>query len=139
MNRPTRDQTNMRIAEIISERATCGRAKVGCVIVLNHRIISTGYNGPVMGGKHCELLNCDLKLPCQFSVHAEANAIAAAAKAGISLDGSTLYCTHEPCKDCAKIIVQSGIIEVKWKNPYTSNMGTKILELNSVSVEQINE
>lgn len=141
MDRPTRHETNLKIAETIAQRATCGRAKIGCVITVNHRIVSTGYNGPVMRGKHCDDLHCNLQEKCQYSVHAEANAICAAAKAGISLQNATLYSTVEPCYECAKLIIQAGITSVKFRKLYTtsSNSGSSLLRDNDINVEWIDE
>lgn len=138
MRRPSREQTNMTIAHVIAERATCGRAKVGCVITQNHRVVSSGYNGP-LGGHHCDKLGCDLEHKCQYSVHAEANAIAAAAREGIRLNKATLYCTFAPCKDCARLIVQSGIKEVYYLKNYTTpnNEGLTLLIENKVKIIQM--
>lgn len=133
--RPTRYELNMMIAELISERATCLRAKVGCVILKDNRIVSTGYNGPIIPGKHCEHLQCDLDNKCIHSIHAEANAIAAAAKNGIALDDCVMFCTHGTCYECAKLIVQAGIRKVVYKVPYHDVEGLGLMRLNGVEVD----
>lgn len=126
--RPHRDALNMTIAEVISLRGTCQRAKVGCVIVKDGRIISTGYNGSVVPGKHCNELGCDIHSKCKHSVHAEANAISFAAREGLSLKTASLYCTTAPCYECAKLIIQAGITHVYWMAGYTNNEGLDILK-----------
>lgn len=134
MSRLDRIETNILVATVIAQRASCKRAKVGCVITKNHRIVSTGYNGPLLN-TDCTEANCDLKQKCQHAVHAEANAIAAASCQGIPLKGATLYCTHCPCYDCAKLIVQSGISAVVYMNDYkTSNEGFLLLMESPVDI-----
>lgn len=121
-SRPSRDFLNLQIAELISQRATCLRAKVGCVITIEGRIISTGYNGTLVGV--CNEAVCDIKSKCRHAVHAEANAISFAASMGIKLNGATLYCTYCPCYECAKLIAQSGITRVVYMNEYHSMKDT---------------
>lgn len=134
MSRLDRIETNLLVAATISLRADCQRAKVGCVITGNHRIISSGYNGPLLD-LDCSEAHCKITEKCKHAVHAEANAIAAASKWGIPLLGATLYCTHCPCYDCAKIIVQSGITHVFYLHDYkTSLEGWALLE-NAPTVE----
>jgi dCMP deaminase len=127
MNRLDRIETGILSAAVIAHRAKCQRAKVGCVITKNHRIVSSGYNGPLLG-VDCSEANCEISTKCKHAVHAEANAIAAASREGISLKDSTLYCTHCPCYECAKLIIQSGICLVIYLNDYkTSNDGFLLL------------
>jgi dCMP deaminase len=128
--RITREAANMAIAHIISMRGTCKRARVGCVITQDNRIVATGYNGG-LGLTHC---NCNVDEKCKNSVHAEANAISFAAKIGVSLAGSTLYCTHAPCFECAKLIIQAGIISVVYNKEYTTDPGMFLLQQNGISV-----
>ena len=82
-NRPSRDQLYISIARLIATRGTCMRAKVGCVICRDNRIISTGYNGPPKGTPHCSPKICNINVHCERAIHAEANAISFAAKEGI--------------------------------------------------------
>lgn len=110
--RPSRDLTFMDMAYLIARRATCPRLHVGAVIVKDGRVLSMGYNGSPSGEEHCDTVGCDLRGPtggCVRSIHAEANAIAWAARAGISIDGSTIYCTHSPCLACCRLIQAAGI------------------------------
>lgn len=119
----------MEIAEVISHRGTCKRAQVGCVITQENRIVSTGYNGPIGEGLGCK---CDVSKTCDIAVHAEANAIAFAAREGISLKGSIMYCMTEPCINCAMLIIQSGIVEVHYENLYRNQDGSILLMQNGV-------
>jgi dCMP deaminase len=97
------------VARVISQRGTCKRLQVGCVIARDNRIIATGYNGPPSGEPHCSEETCDLSKSCMRAIHAEENAICFAAREGISLSDTTLYCMYSPCIRCARMIVQSGI------------------------------
>lgn len=116
--RPSRDQTYMEIADVISKRGTCGRAKVGAVICIDNRIVATGFNGPPSKALHCSDEVCDINRSCSRAVHAEVNAIAFAAKVGISTEGGTLYCSFSPCISCAKLIIQAGIGRVVFNEIY---------------------
>lgn len=136
--RPHRDMINMSIAEVIALRGTCQRGRVGCVIVRDGRIISTGYNGSITQGKHCNELGCDLMSKCTHAMHAEANAILYAARIGISLQGASLYCTVAPCYDCAKMILQAGIHQVFYQGNYRNNDGIDLL-FKKLQIEQIKD
>lgn len=138
MSRPTREETYMEIAEVISRRGTCQRAQVGCVITKDNRIVATGYNGPVTG-LNCDIMHCMMDRPCTHAVHAEANAIAFAAMDGISLRGSVLYCMTAPCKNCAMLIIQSGIVKVIYKNSYRTTEGMGILAKVGIVTISMNE
>lgn len=118
MARITRDELYMRTAFLFARRATCRRGSTGCVAVKDKRIIASGYNGAPEGFPHCDEDTCNDKKPCINTIHAEANLIAFAARAGISLEGATLYCTHAPCLNCARLILQSGIINLIYQYDY---------------------
>jgi dCMP deaminase len=118
MSRITRQELYIASAALMSLRGTCERLNVGCVVVKDHRIISSGYNGVVKDAPRCSDLNCLLGEACKRAIHAEANAIYFAAKKGISLEGATIYCTHSPCRKCAEAIIQSGITEVIFDQDY---------------------
>lgn len=113
--RITTHELYLTLADHISKRGTCQRAQVGCVITIQNRIVSTGYNGPLPGEHDCNDINCDLNQSCIRAVHAEANAIFFAAKRGIALEGGTLYCRYSPCTDCVEALVQAGIKEVHFQ------------------------
>lgn len=121
--------TFISIAKTISHHSTCIRKKVGCIITIDRRIISMGYNGVVPGKPHCEeLFKGKTNIPefyeshGKFSklneIHAEQNCISYAAKNGLSIGGGTLYTTVSPCIDCSKIIVSSGILKVIYLEEY---------------------
>lgn len=107
--RPTRDENFMRIAEVVSERATCPRARIGAVIVsAENRILSTGYNGAPPGEPHCTDVGCDVvDGHCQRAIHAEVNAVVFARG---SLAGSRLYVYGRGvCRECAKVLKAAGV------------------------------
>lgn len=118
--RPTRDRMLMQIAEVVSARGTCTRLQVGAVIARDGRVISTGYVGAAPGAEHCTD-GGELRGPdggCLRTIHAEANAIAFAARAGAATDGADLYTTHSPCFACAKLLVSAGIRRVVYRVEY---------------------
>ena len=111
----------LNIAEAVKLRSSCSRRQVGAIIVKDHRILTTGYNGTPRGIKNCNEGGCPrcagtaasgTELDECMCVHAETNCIANAANAGICIDGSTMYCTLYPCKDCAKLMINAGIRDV---------------------------
>ncbi len=118
MTRPDSDEYFLKIASVVAERSTCRRHHVGAVAVGNKHILTTGYNGAPSGLKDCLELGClrdemgilsgERHEICR-GVHAEQNAIIQAALHGISLEGSTIYCTHTPCVLCAKMLVNAKI------------------------------
>jgi len=120
IERPDWAKYFINIAEKVAQRATCPRAKVGAVIVKNHRIISTGYNGAPAGEPHCFDVGCDIVNDhCQRAIHAEVNAVAAAAKYGLiePLNGAVLYYWDslerpESCHNCILIMKAAGITEI---------------------------
>jgi dCMP deaminase len=108
--RPDWDSYFMKIANAVSERSTCDRALVGCVLVLDKRILTTGFNGSPTGQPHCdEVGHLMVEGHCVRTIHAETNAIIQAALHGVSTKGSTCYVTHFPCMNCAKALVNAGI------------------------------
>lgn len=110
------DDYFLGIARAVGERSTCFKRKVGCVITQEHIILSTGYNGSVREAAHCEdegvgcLLDADGD--CIRTVHAEANAVAQAARIGTHLVGSVVYVTALPCWDCYKLLANAGVFRV---------------------------
>lgn len=122
------DEYFLELTEVVAKRATCDRGKSGAVIVKDKRVLSTGYVGAPTGLPHCdevghqmrEVINEDgtKSRHCIRTTHAEQNAIAQAARYGISINGATLYCKMEPCYTCAKIIINSGIKRVICKKRY---------------------
>lgn len=104
---------------MVATRATCDRLKVGAVIVRDKTILSTGYNGSLPGAPHCDDEGHDMvEGHCVRTIHAERNAIYAAARNGVSLEGSTLYVTHFPCFDCFKAVIACGIKHIYYGKTY---------------------
>lgn len=118
LKRPDIDEYFLKIASVVAERSTCRRHHVGAVAVKNKHILTTGYNGAPSGAKDCLELGClrdELGIAsgtrqeiCR-GIHAEQNVIIQAGLHGVSLEGSTVYCTHTPCVLCAKMLVNAGI------------------------------
>jgi len=141
--RPTWDEYFMKIAALVSERSTCLRHHVGAIIVKNRRVLTTGYNGAAAGTRDCLELGClrnELKIPsgerheiCR-AIHAEQNAIIQAAKHGVDVAESTIYCTHSPCIICAKMMVNAGIKRIVTYGNYPDTGGVKDL-LEEAKVE----
>lgn len=103
----------MDIAYKVAERSTCDRLHVGAVIVKERNILSTGYNGSMVGWEHCDDVGHLMENNhCIRTVHAEQNAIVQAAKHGTAIEGATMYVTASPCWNCFKLIVNAGIVEV---------------------------
>lgn len=140
----TREEVLMGVAGLFALRSTCSRAHVGVVIAREGRILVTGYNGAPAGMTHCDhsctcgyyarptrmethYPNCAKLQPCRVAVHAEANAIAYAAKYGISIDGAELYTTFMPCLPCAQVIINSGITKMYVQNEYRDKAGHQLL------------
>ena len=143
------DHRFMEMTDTISGWASCYQKnrKMGAVIVRDKRILTTGYNGAPQGIKPCvergECLRRKLGIPSGtraevcYAVHAEQNAIIQAARLGISIDGATLYCTHQPCVMCAKIIVNSGITRVVYREGYPDDFSREILQEGGVILEHV--
>jgi dCMP deaminase len=126
--RPTWDEYFMSMMEAISLRSTCDRGRSGCVITRANQVLATGYVGSAAGDDHCDdvghlfqkRLNPDgtTSQHCVRTVHAEQNALCQAAKNGVALEGSTLYCRMTPCPVCARMIVNCGIKRVVCQRRY---------------------
>lgn len=155
----------MKAAEVYAELSSAVRLHVGCVIVKDNTIIGIGYNGMPSGwDNNCEELEYVLKSECQQSddwlrksgytetahgwtklhskpevLHAETNAIAKVSRSTNSSDGASLFVTHAPCLECAKIIHQAGIKEVYYKNDYRSQAGINFLKKCEIQVIKCNE
>ena len=121
----------MDIAQRVSEMSHAVRAHVGAIIVKDGRIISIGWNGMPSGWDNI----CEEDFETKKEVlHAEPNAIAKLAKSNESGDGATIYCTHSPCIDCAKLIYQSGINKLLYNEDYNSNDGLEFLKKCNVEI-----
>jgi len=136
----------MDIVELVARRSTCLRRKVGAVIVKDKRILSTGYNGAPTGLRHCLEIGClreKLAVPsgerhelCR-GLHAEQNAIIQAALHGVSIRGATLYCSNHPCIICSKMIINSGISGVVFRDGYSDGLSREILTEAGVFVKKL--
>ena len=140
MERVSRDGLCMQIAHLVAQRGTCSRAQVGAIIARGGRILATGYNGPPAGFPHCtDPDGCSdadraSDLGCVRSVHAEANAIAYAARYGIATDGTDLYCSHLPCVKCAELIINAGIKTVYFGHDYRMKDGWLLLQQAGIAM-----
>lgn len=111
--RPDWDSYFMKIAYAVSERSTCDLSVVGCVLVREKRILTTGFNGSPVGQAHCEEVGHLMAGEnCLRTIHAETNAIIQAALHGVSTKGATCYVTHFPCLNCTKVLINAGIIRI---------------------------
>ena len=142
------DARFMKLAAEIASWASCYQPnrKIGAVIVKNKRIMTTGYNGAPAGVKTCvergECLRRKLNVPSGtrqevcYAIHAEQNAIIQAARLGVSIEGATLYCTHQPCSVCAKMIINAGIRRVVYQEGYPDPFSLQIFEEAGILLEK---
>lgn len=141
----------MGMAELVASWSSCYKEnrQVGAVIVKDKRILTTGYNGAPSGVKSCkerkECLRINLNIPSGtkqemcYAVHAEQNAIIQSARLGISIEGATIYATHQPCVICAKMIINSGITKVIYKYGYPDVFSLELFEEAGVEVIKMDE
>lgn len=149
MNRPSWDEYFMQMAELTAQRSTCLRRQVGAIIVKEKHIIATGYNGAPKGLPHCEELGGCLRQKLEIpsgerhelcrALHAEQNAIIQAATLGQSIEGATIYITHQPCIICAKMIINAGISRIVIRRGYPDEMSRGMLREAGLKVELIGE
>ena len=137
--RPSWDTYFMATALLMASRSSCERLHVGCVVVSGgsqkNRIIAAGYNGFLPGASHTSRVRDGHE---QATVHAEQNAVSDAARRGISLDGATVYITHYPCINCAKILAAAGISRVKYHRDYKNDELVKeLLQEAGVSIQKL--
>ncbi len=143
--RPSWDDYFMDITQRVATRSTCLRRQVGAVIVLDKRILATGYNGAPRGLPHCDETGClraELGIPsgqrqeiCR-GLHAEQNAIIQAALHGVSVAGGTIYVTHQPCITCAKMIINAGIERVVCAQVYPDELARSFLAEANVGLHR---
>ena len=145
------DQRFMDMAEKVSTWSSCFQEnrQVGAVIIRDKRILTTGYNGAGSGIKSCkergECLRRKLNIASGtrqeicYAIHAEQNAIIQAAKMGVSVDGATIYCTHQPCSICAKMIINSGIKRIVYKYGYPDEFSMEMMKEANVLIEKFDE
>lgn len=143
--RPGWDEYFISITRLVASRSTCLRRSVGAIIVKDRRILTTGYNGAPSGLPHCRETGClrqERGVPsgeraeiCR-GLHAEQNAIIQAARHGVCIEGSTLYCTNQPCLICAKMLINAGIVEIVYEDGYPDPLAEKMLEEAQVRVRR---
>ena len=137
--RPTWDEYFMATALLMASRSSCERLHVGCVVVSGgenrNRIVAAGYNGFLPGALHRSRMRDGHE---QAIVHAEQNAVADAARRGAALDGATVYVTHFPCINCAKILAAAGIREIVYHIDYRNDpLVPEILQESSVALRKL--
>ena len=141
------DDRFMQMADLVATWTSCympGRS-IGAVIVKDKRVMTTGYNGAPAGLRTCkERGECmrrrlgiasGTRAELCYAIHAEQNAIIQAAKLGISIEGATLYCTHQPCSVCAKMIINSGINRIVYREPYPDPFSLELFEESGIVLE----
>jgi len=138
----------MEMAQILALRGTCDRKQVGAIITHAGRAVSWGYNGAPPGAPHCDENNHGWgeqdwagehveDFGCRNAIHAEANALAFAAREGISTDRTVLYVTLSPCLNCSQLLIAAGIRQVWFNEKYRDESGIELLVLTGVGVDQI--
>ena len=137
--RPSWDQYFLKVAMLVSERATCPRMHCGCVLVRDKQILSTGYNGSIPGDAHCEDDGCMVvDNHCVRTIHAEMNAILQCSSHGISTANATAYVTNMPCTNCAKALIAAGIKEVVIFSDYHDTLAEKFFKIANVKIKRLN-
>ncbi len=136
MERPTWEEYFMDITRLVAKRSTCVRRRVGAVLVMDKRLLATGYNGAPSGLAHCLEVGClreQNHIPsgerhelCR-GIHAEQNAIIQAAFHGVRIQGATLYCTNLPCVICTKMLINAGIKEIIYESGYADDLTRDML------------
>jgi dCMP deaminase len=134
--RPAWDDYFMKITHDVAERSTCMRRQVGAIIVMEKRILATGYNGAPSGLRHCVEIGClrqtqgipsgERQEMCR-ALHAEQNAIIQSARYGVAIRGADVYSTTQPCVICAKMIINSGIARVVYEGDYPDSLALEML------------
>ena len=146
MTRPSWPEYFMAITRLVAKRSTCLRRSVGAILVKNKRILATGYNGAPAGLRHCEEVGClreNSSVPsgvrhelCR-GLHAEQNVIIQAAYHGISIQGSTLYCTNKPCVICSKMLINAGIEMIYYEEGYDDLLSDQMFLEAGLKVERL--
>lgn len=143
MTRPDWDNYFMEIARISSRRSTCLRGKTGAVLVRDRRVLTTGYNGPPTGLKHCNETDCIRNRECvpdgerleiTRGLHSMQNTIIQAAVFGISIKDSTLYTTHPPCSICARMLINAGILRIIIDKGYPFGLSLDMLQQGGIEI-----
>ncbi len=143
MTRPDWDSYFMEIARISARRSTCLRGKTGALLVRDRRVLTTGYNGPPSGLKHCDETGCIRNRECvpdgerlevTRGLHSIQNTIIQAAVFGISIKDSILYTTHPPCSICARMLINAGILKIIIDKGYPSGLSLSMLQQGGIEI-----
>jgi dCMP deaminase len=144
--RKSKDVYFCEIADLVSSRSTCLRNQVGAVIVKEAQILSTGYNGAPKGLRHCEEVGCmreergvkpgERHELCR-GLHAEQNAVIQAAYHGVSVNGAMMFCTTQPCSICTKILINAGIKEIVYIEPYEDELAAQLIDEAGLKMRQV--
>lgn len=123
------------LALLVSSRSPCHRLHVGCVLVRDRRVLATGYNGFLPNLPHKSVIRDDHE---QATVHAEQNAVSFAARNGVPLEGATAYITHYPCLHCCKILLSSGIQNIRYLHDYRNDeLVARFCQASGVDIDQL--
>ncbi len=145
MERPDWDEYFMKMADLAAERSTCLRRQVGAILVKERQILATGYNGAPRGVEHCEKTGClrqkrgvpsGEKHEICRGVHAEQNLVAQSAFHGVKTEGSTVYCTNQPCVICAKLLINAGVDKIFYQEGYDDPFTKKLLDNSGIEMEK---
>lgn len=129
MSRPDWDEYFLDLAKAAATRATCDRAQVGCVLVKDNRVLSTGYNASISGHAHCDDAgHIIVDNSCIRAAHAEENAVVTASRFGIAVADTTAYTTHFPCWRCFRMLSNAGIKRIVFLNFKKNNITKQLLE-----------
>lgn len=146
MARPTWDEYFMSLARLAATRSTCLRRQVGAVIVKDRMLLSTGYNDTPRGLPNCGDGGCarcrsgapaGSGLDTCLCLHAEQNAIIQAAFHGVEVAGGMIYCTHQPCLTCAKMIVNAGLTRIVYESPYPDPVAEQLLRDAAIDLARV--
>ena len=133
--RPTWDEYFCNMATLTATRSSCNRLHVGCVLVLDNRVVAQGYNGYLSGAQHTALM-CDGHNI--GTIHAEQNAVLDCAKRGVSCNKTTAYITHYPCFNCIKFLAAAGIKEIKYIEDYNNDpLVTDIANIAKIKITHL--
>ena len=133
-SRPSWDEYFMTMAYLISKRSTCNKLQVGCVIIKNNRVISTGYNGNIANTEHISIVRDNHEMA---TLHAEMNAVCDSSKRGVSILDSVVYVSHFPCLNCTKILIAAGVKEIIYGEDYSNDeIAYTLLKSANVSINK---
>ncbi len=143
------DKRFMNLCEEIASWSSCCRRQVGAVIVADKRILATGYNGAPAGVQTCvdkkTCIRNELNIPSGtqpqicYAVHAEQNAVSQAARMGVAIKGATIYCTHQPCALCSKLLINAGIKRIVYKYGYPDEFSLELLKEAGIQLDNYSE